>query len=421
MRHKVYTFLGLTGLLVVAQVCVAGEGLTLSTQNLAQCQQQAKQRAVNEVRAAIAHNELDHALSLLSKPTQSTPVEQRYLYGKVLFLQAYARVARHEVEKPDTELLTSATAYIQAAAKLGLGEALYDEAMLLTPADQAERRLDLLRQAANKQYVPAMMQLAEEYFLSSQTYERRVDAQALIQKAAELDTTAKLRLAEYYLHEDKRLTNTTGYDKNIDKAIQLYFEAAQACDGRGAFSLYALAESKHKPNSLDPASAIYWLGIAGELGLAEAQAQLAEYYLKTESKPTEAIVWAERAAANGNVTGMIVLGNIYYQGNGVEKDHVKAMQYFEQALKMDQDNRHVQDQLGMMYYKGEGMPVDFRKAAEFCKVAANKGQPGCQYYLGLMYVNGEGVTQDIDRGIGWIRKSAAQEFSIAKNWLRENW
>ena len=75
----------------------------------------------------------------------------------------------------------------------------------------------------------------------------------------------------------------------------------------------------------------------------------------------------------------------------------------------------------MMYYKGEGNAVDYTKAAEFCKLAANKGQPGCQYYLGLMYVNGEGVTQDIDRGISWIRKSAAQEFPIAKNWLRENW
>lgn len=421
MKRKFYTYLGLAGTLLLSQPCVAADALMLPPQKLTQCQQQAKQQKANEVRAAIERNELSQALSMLKKPTPSTPVEQRYLYGKVLYLQAYARVVSHEVEKPDSQQLASATAYIQAAARLGFGEAIYDEAMLLTPADQAERRMDLLRQAADKQYVPAMMQLAEEYFLSSQTYERRVDAQALIQKAAELDTTAKRRLAEYYLHEDQRLTNTTGYDKDIDKAIQLYFEAAQACDARGAFSLYELAESKHKPNSLDPTTAIYWLGIAGELGLPEAQAQLAEYYLKTESKPAEAIAWAERATANGDVTGIIVLGNIYYQGKGIEKDHVKAMQYFEQALNIDPDNRHVQDQLGMMYYKGEGIPVDFRKAAEFCKIAANKGQPGCQYYLGLMYVNGEGVTQDIDLGIGWIRKSAAQEFSIAKNWLRENW
>ena len=75
----------------------------------------------------------------------------------------------------------------------------------------------------------------------------------------------------------------------------------------------------------------------------------------------------------------------------------------------------------MMYYKGEGVQADFRKAAELCKIAANKGQPGCQYYLGLMYVNGEGVTQDIDTGISWMKKSAAQDYSIAKNWLRENW
>ena len=403
------------------QVNAASGDLSFSTQRLVQCQQQAKQRTVDAVREAIAHQELNRALSLLKKPVKSTPAEQRYLYGKVLYLQAYEKVYRHEVEKPDSTLLAAATQYIQAAARQGFGEAVYDQAMLLTPRDQAQQRLDLLHQAAGQKFVPAMLQLAEEYFLSSQTFERRADAQALIQEAAELDTAAKLRLAEYYLHEDERFTNITGYDKDVDKAIQLYYEIAQACDGRGALRLSELAEFKHKPNALDPATALDWLELAGELGLAEAQGRLAEYYFKSGSSLDKAITWGERAAANANVTGLIVLGNIYYQGDGVKKDYDKAMQYFIQALEIDQDNRHVQDQLGMMYYKGEGGDVDYAKAAEFCKIAANKGQPGCQYYLGLMYVNGEGVTQDIDRGISWIRKSAAQEFSIAKNWLQENW
>ena len=421
MRGIIRNGVAWAGFFMALQVCASPGDLTVSAERLTQCQQQASQRTVSEVREAIKQKDLARALSLLTKPDKSTPPEQRYLYGKVLYLQAYERVHRHEVENPDSALLASATQYIAAAARLGNGEALYDQAMLLTPGEHSERRQELLRQAADKQYVPAMMELAEEYFLSSQTYERRVDAQALIQKAAELDTSAKLRLAEYYLHDDPRLTNTTGYDKNVEKAIQLYFEVAQACDGRGALHLYELAEFKHKPNALAPSRAIYWLDIAGELGLAEAQGRLAEYYYKIEPRREEAIAWGERAATNANVTGMIVLGNIYYQGNGGEKDPARALQYYELALKVDPDNRHVQDQLGMMYYKGEGSAVDYTKAAEFCKLAANKGQPGCQYYLGLMYVNGEGVTQDIDRGISWIRKSAAQEFSIAKNWLRENW
>ena len=406
---------------VATPVCAEDVGLSFSVDRLAQCQQQSKELSRNEVRAAIDRDDIAGALSLIAKPDKSTSVEQRYLYGKVQYLQAYERVKQHQAEKPDSVLLASATKHIETAAKLGYSEALFDQAMLLTPASDQQRRLELLQQAADKQYVPAMMQLAEEYFLSSQTFERRVDAQALIQKAAEINTTAKLRLAQYYLHEDKRLTNTTGYDKDVDKAINLFHEVALSCDGRGAYSLYEMASFKHKPNSLDPASALDWLTIASELGLAKAQGELAEYYFKNEPNSDEAIRWGERATEKENLTGIIVLGNIYYHGKGVEKDYAKALQYFEQALQLDKDNRHVQDQLGMMYYKGEGVEVDFRKAAEFCKLAANKGQPGCQYYLGLMYVNGEGVTQDIDRGVSWMRKAAAQDFSIAKNWLQENW
>ncbi len=118
---------------------------------------------------------------------------------------------------------------------------------------------------------------------------------------------------------------------------------------------------------------------------------------------------------------MLTLGKIYYQGSGTDKDLPKALRFYEQAYQVDQNNRLVQNQLGIMYYRGEGGEVDFRKAADMCKMAANKGQAGCQYYLGLMYVNGEGVTQDIDTGINWMKKSAAQDFNIAKNWLRENW
>jgi len=392
----------------------------ISAERVQQCQAQHASEKVDDLRQAIAASDMDE-LSKLPRPGKTASPKQTYLYGKAQYLRAYERVRSHRAEKPDPDLLAIASKFITTAATQGDAEALYDEAMLLTPSKESQKRMALLKQAAIKKHVPAMLQLAEEFFLTAQNYEGRVDAQALLQDAAELDTGAKIRLAEYYLQIDKRFNNVTGFEYDVEKAITLFHEVAMSCDGRGAYWLHEMATDKFKPNSLAPDSAINWLTVAAELGLPKAQGDLAEYYYKEGGDIKQAIQWGEMAAAKNDIKGMIVLGNIYYHGKDVDSDLAKSLQYFEQALKIDEDNRFVQDQLGMMYYKGEGVQTDFRKAADLCKIAANKGQPGCQYYLGLMYVNGEGVTQDIDRGIGWMRKSAAQDYSIAKNWLRENW
>ena len=420
MKQLLSLIAGVTGLCIALPVQAQATAVSFPAERLQQCEKQRDAVKTNAAREAIENDDLI-ALAKLPAPGNNATANQIYLYGKAKYLLAYEAVTNRQTEKPDATLLASAHKLIETAAKQGDAEALYDQAMLLTPLDQAQQRVALLKLSAEKKFVPAMMQLAEEYFLTSQNYEGRVEAQSLIQQAADMETSAKIRLAEYYLHIDKRLNNTTGYDYDVEKAIQLFQEVAMACDGRGAYHLYEMSMNKFKPNSLEPTAAVNWLTVAAELGLPKAQGDLAEHYFKTGDDIKQAILWGERAAENNNVKGMIVLGNIYYQGKGGQSNLSKSLQYFEQALQIDEDNRFVQDQLGMMYYKGEGVPADFRKAAELCKIAANKGQPGCQYYLGLMYVNGEGVTQDIDTGIGWMRKSAAQDFAVAKNWLRENW
>lgn len=420
MKRLLSLIAGVTGLCIAVPVQAQAAAVSFPVERLQQCETQRDDVKRDAVRAAIENNDLT-ALATLPAPGKNATANQIFLYGKAKYLLAYEAVHHRQAEKPDATLLASAHKLIEAAAKQGDAEALFDQAMLLTPLEQTQQRVALLKLSAEKKFVPAMMQLAEEYFLTAQNYEGRVEAQSLIQQAADMDTRAKIRLAEYYLHSDKRLNNTTGYDYDVEKAIQLFREVALACDGRGAYHLYEMSLNKFKPNSLEPSTAVNWLTIAAELGLPKAQGDLAEHYFKTGDDVKQAILWGERAAESRNVKGMIVLGNIYYQGKGGEGDLGKSLQYFEQALQIDADNRFVQDQLGMMYYKGEGVQADFRKAAELCKIAANKGQPGCQYYLGLMYVNGEGVTQDIDTGIGWMRKSAAQDFAVAKNWLRENW
>ncbi len=421
MKQAICNLLGVTGLLLAIPVIADTSATNISQQQIEECRANRSVPNYAKIRTLIDDRQYAAALAGMDVPNESTPDELRYLYGKTLYLQSMRKVEQRRTDKPDSALLASATKHIEAAAKAGYAEAIFAQAIWLTPPQDQNARLALLRQAANKHYVPAMLTLARELFITSQTFEQRVDAQSLVQKAAVLDTAAKIELARYYLHEDQQLNNTTGYDRDIDKAISLLVEATRDCEARAAYLLYELAHHKHKPNSLDTESAISWLTVSSQLGYAKAQGELAEHYYKIEPNTDRALKWGKQAADAGDITGLIVLGNIYYTGTGVGRDHGTALKFFEKALQLDNDNRYVQDQLGMMYYKGEGVEANFRRAADLCKLAANKGQPGCQYYLGLMYVNGEGVTQDIDRGIDWMKKSAAQDFITAKNWLRENW
>ena len=399
--------------------------LSVSEAQFKQCSQQ-KPFAFTGVRDAIQNKQYVLAQKLVGEPAKSktndaNSSETNYLYGKILYLMAYQGVNQRLAVEPDQNKLADAKKYIDTAAKQGSAEAIYDQAMLFTPAAAVEQKRQLLILSAKAEYVPAMLTLAEEYFIETKTFEQRLEAQALVQQAAAIDSDAKIRLASYYLHENTQLNNVTGYDKDIGKAISILHAAASECNALAAYKLFQMSTIEHKPNDLPTDRAMYWLEVSARLGLAKAQGDLAEYYYHDAQDGEKATHWALQAAKSGDLKALLTLGKIYYQGAGTEKDFSKALGYYEQALSVDTQNRLVLNQLGIMYYKGEGSEVDFRKAASLCEQAANKGQAGCQYYLGLMYVNGEGVTQDIDTGISWMKKSAAQDFSVAKNWLRENW
>ena len=64
---------------------------------------------------------------------------------------------------------------------------------------------------------------------------------------------------------------------------------------------------------------------------------------------------------------------------------------------------------------GEGVAQDQRKAAVLFQKACDGGAAEGCFNLGVMYANGEGVNQDLDEGIKWLRRAAAQGDRVAKD------
>lgn len=60
---------------------------------------------------------------------------------------------------------------------------------------------------------------------------------------------------------------------------------------------------------------------------------------------------------------MTNLGIFYLNGNGVEKDYLKARNYFELSSKLGNSNAYLN--LGLLYSDGLGVKQDYLKAKEY--------------------------------------------------------
>ena len=74
-----------------------------------------------------------------------------------------------------------------------------------------------------------------------------------------------------------------------------------------------------------------------------------------------------------------------------------------------------QVQLGDCYLNGEGVNVDKQKAVEQYTLAANRGNARAQNQLGCSHLDGDGdfVPVDKEKGVEWLKLSAAQGFTAA--------
>ena len=107
------------------------------------------------------------------------------------------------------------------------------------------------------------------------------------------------------------------------------------------------------------------------------------------------------------------LGEKYYNGDGVEKDYEKAVEYYEKAAELE--NAAAQNNLGLCYENGHGVLQDYKEAVKWYRKAAEQGNTVAQYNLGHCYANGIGVPRDHKEAVKWYRKAAEQGDTAAQN------
>ncbi len=112
------------------------------------------------------------------------------------------------------------------------------------------------------------------------------------------------------------------------------------------------------------------------------------------------------AAEAGDPRAQHMLGFLYAQGRGVEKDIAKTLDLWRRSAA--QGHPPAQFTLGSLYRKGMGVEEDKKKAAEWIGRAADGGYADAQYLYGVMLAQGDGVGRDLAAAYMWLDVAAAQ-------------
>jgi TPR repeat protein len=124
----------------------------------------------------------------------------------------------------------------------------------------------------------------------------------------------------------------------------------------------------------------------------------------------------QKLAKKGHPTAQHIVGMMYENGIGVEKNLSKAAAYYEKSAM--QEFGDAQCALGRMYQQGNAVVVkDAEKARDWLMKAAERNIPEAEYKLGMMHANGDGVPQDVAKASQYLQRASAHGVDEAKDAL----
>ena len=315
-----------------------------------------------------------------------------------MFHYAYALMQGYTIEEDDEK----AKLLLEKLSKKGIPEA----KLHLATLSEGDAKLKLLKQAAKKNYIPAIIKLAEIY--KKEDITKSVE---WLKKAVALDSCqAKYELAKHYyeikeyneyiclLEEiancDSETTTRAYYEKFCYlNALRKYWYSrddysCKVCEKLGDYYLYPW---KCKDDVVDYSKAQNFFVSA----LEKVTSDLERFYL------------------------LLSLCEAYRQGNGFDSCAKTVVDLYSQCLDIANKNKDWNlccseplFYIGLAYLKGIGVEKNSSVAVEYFIKAIGEAEIDeevlslCKYYLGLCYYFGDGIQRDVSKAIGyWSMKT----------------
>jgi len=138
----------------------------------------------------------------------------------------------------------------------------------------------------------------------------------------------------------------------------------------------------------------------------ETAGYLANLYAFIEEKCDykKAFDYATIAAEDENNEGYNVLGSLYLNGSGVEKNVNLALENYKMAAAFGDET--AMNQIGIIFEGNDDFDANPEQSFYWFNEAAKKGLDVGMYNLGWCYKNGFGVDTDVEKAAEWFKKSA---------------
>ena len=115
-------------------------------------------------------------------------------------------------------------------------------------------------------------------------------------------------------------------------------------------------------------------------------------------------------ASKGDPEAQTLLGILYADGKGADKNPAKAFEWFKKAAQ--QNHPRAWNNIGVLYANGEGVGKNFAKALEWFTKASKRGDAEAQLNIGMLYARGDGVKKDAGKALQWFTKAAKRGGSV---------
>lgn len=237
------------------------------------------------------------------------------------------------------------------AASLGSDEArcliaslYYENGYAVRDRDKA---IAWLEKPAKKGYAPAQLALGYIYYNTFEGGEQ-LKCMDWFKKAAEQNNAeAQYAYGMLFNNLDTGKSVIEGLkegEKWLTKAAKNGY--AEAYEELGNMYAYANDES-----FINPEKAIAAFTAASKAGLDTATTALGAYYIDN-GEIKKGIEQYEKAAENEYITAMSLLGDLYYEGELVERDYDKAFKYLKKCARYVDEAKY---ELGNCYFNGWGV------------------------------------------------------------------
>lgn len=141
-----------------------------------------------------------------------------------------------------------------------------------------------------------------------------------------------------------------------------------------------------------------------------------KYYYGTGAPQNmgRAFMLYRKAANDGNVNAMFIVGGMYMKGIGTPVNRSQAFRWLYKAAEEGKSSKESERILAEFFITGSNVPQNFKEALHWYKQAAESGDQEAQSELGFLYFSGRGNDRDFKKARYWFEKAARKGYSLAQ-------